>query len=80
VHRKEVIVTEEIQWFIGKEGTTRTRLDVPPFRAFFFWLQDGKVVESADFDRQELEVEIEKRRVAGQDTAEFVKALKGLLE
>lgn len=73
-------MTGEIQWFIGKEGTTRTRLDIPPFRAFFFWLQDGKVVKSADFDRQELEVEIEKRRVACQDAAEFVKALKELLE
>lgn len=69
---------EEIQWFIGKEGTIHTRLDVPPFRAFFFWLQDGKVVESADFDRQELEAVIEARRVAGQDTDEFMKALKGL--
>lgn len=73
-------MTGEIQWFIGKEGTTRTRLDIPPFRAFFFWLQDGKVVKSADFDRQELEVEIEKRRVVCQDAAEFEKALKGLLE
>lgn len=72
-------MTEEIQWFIGgKEGTIRTRLNVPPFRAFFFWLQDGKVVESADFDRQELEVEIEKRRVVNQETVEFVKALKEL--
>lgn len=72
-------MTEEIQWFIsGKEGTTRTRLNVPPFRAFFFWLHDGKVVESADFDRQELEVEIEKRRVVKQETVEFVKALKEL--
>jgi|APMI01.1.fsa_nt_gi hypothetical protein len=71
-------MTEEIQWFIGKEGTIRTRLDAPPFRAFFFWLQDDSVVDSADFDRQELEVEIEKQRVVGQHTAELVKALKGL--
>lgn len=71
-------MTEEVQWFIGKEGTIRTRLDVPPFRAYFFWLQDGKVVKTADFDRQELEVETEKRRVAGQETIEFIRALKGL--
>lgn len=71
-------MTTEIQWFIGKEGTIRTRLDVPPFRAFFFWLEDGKVVESADFDRQELEVEIERRSVAGQETVEFQQALRKL--
>lgn len=68
----------EIQWFIGKEGTIRTRLDVPPFRAFFFWLQDGKVVESADFDKQELEAEIERRSAAGQKTVEFQQAMRKL--
>ncbi len=71
-------MTTEIQWFIGKEGTIHTRLDVPPYRAFFFWLQDGKVVETADFDRQELEAEIERRSVAGQETVEFQQALRKL--
>ena len=51
---------------------------MPPFRALFFWLQDGKVVESADFDKQELEAEIERRGAAGQETVELQQALRKL--
>jgi hypothetical protein len=71
-------MSEEIKWNIGKEGTIHTRLDVPPFRAFY-WLRDGEIIESADFDKQELEAELHKRRAIGQDTALFEQALKRLL-
>lgn len=71
-------MTNEIQWFIGKEGTTRTRLDVPPFRAYFYWLKEGTVVESADFDKDELVLEIGRRVAVGDAATHFKDALREL--
>ena len=68
----------KIEWNIGREGTEHARLDQQPFRAFFSWLRDGRVIECADFSRLELEDEIEKRRLHGQNTVEFDAALKEL--
>ena len=69
---------EQIKWHIGKEGTTHVRIDVAPFRAYFSWLENGKLVKAADFDRAELGVEIRRRSGLGLDTAPFEQALKEL--
>ena len=71
-------MSEDIHWYIGRDERTRSGIGVNPFRAFFFCLQDGKLVTSVDFDRQGLEDEIGKRRAAGQKTAQFEDALAEL--
>ncbi|MBK5913733.1 hypothetical protein [Rhodocyclus purpureus] len=71
-------MSEDIHWFVGRDGRTRGGLGVTPFRAFFFCLQDGKLVTSVDFDRQGLEDEIRTRRAAGRETAQFEDALAEL--
>ena len=68
-----------IEWSIGKEGTTATCLDRPPFKAFFCFLVDGKLVETLDFDKHELSIEIERRRNAGEEIEPFEKALRSSL-
>ena len=49
----------------------KTKLDKPPFRAYFYWFEDEKLVRSADFDRDELKEEIRHRRVASEDVEPF---------
>lgn len=70
----------ELIWHVGKEGTQRTRLDVPPFRAYFTWLEDGQVVRSVDFDKKELETEIARLVDSGEESAPFKDALKELAQ
>lgn len=67
-----------IRWSIGKEGTMKTRLDKPPFRAYFCWFEDEKLVRSADFDRDELKEAIRNRRAAGENVEPFEAALHDL--
>ena len=71
---------KELKWNIGKEDGGRTRLDKPPYRAYFWWIEDGRIVECADFSRAELSKEISRRRLAGEETAVFEEALKRLDE
>ena len=68
----------DLRWHIGKEGASGTRLDAPPFRAFFYWVQDDQLVKSTDFSLDELEIEIDRRRNAGENTEPFLSALKRL--
>lgn len=75
---RDTLAQEELHWHIGKEGTPSTRLNMPPFRAFFFWVKDGLLVNSADFSREELIAEIERRKNAREDVGPFAQALKRL--
>jgi hypothetical protein len=72
-------MNDEIKWSVGKEGTGHSRLDLPPYRAFFYWFQNGEMVEAADFDKLELEAEIQRLRANGQDSTPFEQALKVLV-
>lgn len=71
-------MTQQLLWSVGKEGTVQTQLDLPPYRAFFYWLRDGVLVDVGDFDIQELKAEIQRRSELGDDTAPFEEALKAL--
>lgn len=66
---------KELRWHIGKETG---RLDRPPYRAYFYWLEDGRPQDAADFDARELEVEISRRKLHGDDVAPFEAAKKEL--
>jgi len=71
-------MTEQLLWGVGSEGTDQTRLDRPPFRAFFYWLRDGKLYEAGDFDARELKLELLRRQTVGEDAVAFEQALKAL--
>jgi hypothetical protein len=62
-------VDEELTWKVGQEA--------PP-KAHFYWKKKGKLMRSAEFTQPELEAEIERLSTAGEDTTEFVLALKML--
>jgi hypothetical protein len=51
-------MSKNIHWHIGKEGALSSRLDVGPFRAYFYWTTDGMLEAAADYSVQELETEI----------------------
>jgi len=71
-------MSDQVLWSVGKDGTVQTRLDLPPFRAFFYWLRDGQLVDAGDFNAPELETEILRRKSVGEDTVPFEHALKAL--
>lgn len=71
-------MSDQVLWRVGKEGTVHTRIDLPPFRAFFYWLRDGQLVDACDFNVQELEAELLRRKTVGEDTTPFEQALKAL--
>ena len=65
-----------LHWHIGRESAP---FDRPPYRAYFFWLEDHRIVDAADFDAAQLSKELLKRRAAGgKDLAEFEAASKAL--
>ena len=66
---------KELRWHIGKESG---RLDKPPYRAYFYWVENHRLVDSAKFDIAGLDVEIERRRSAGDDVGPFQAARKEL--
>lgn len=69
---------DEIKCSIGKEGVQGSSLSEGPFRAFFTWLRDGQIVNTADFSKSELAVEIARLVAAGEESAPFKEALKRL--
>ena len=69
---------EELTWKVEHEAGHGPREKVPP-KAYFYWKKkNGLVVRSAEFTQSELEVEIERLSGAGEDTTQFVLALKML--
>ena len=72
-------VDEELTWKVGHEAAGRGSLEKAPPKAYFYWKKkDGQLVRSAEFTQPELEVEIERLSTAGEDTTQFVLALKML--
>jgi len=67
---------EDIGFHIGKEVSP---LDKPPFRAYFHWTQEGLLVKSEDFSKQELEAEITSGRRDGRELELFKEALQRLV-
>ncbi|MGH8709476.1 MAG: hypothetical protein ACREVD_15630 [Burkholderiales bacterium] len=51
---------------------------VAPPKAYFYWKRGGRLIRSAQFTQSELEDEIERLIAAGEDTAQFLLALKSL--
>ena len=71
-------VDEELTWKVAHEAERGPREKAPP-KAYFYWKKkDGQVVRSAEFTQSELEVEIERLSEVGEDTTQFVLALKML--
>lgn len=64
-----------VHWHIGSE---RSPLDRPPFRAYFFVVQDGLLCEATDFDVVELTKEIARRRSVGEAVEPYDEALDRL--
>ena len=71
-------MTNHVHWHIGKEGTTSTTLDKGPFRAYFFAVRDGMLVDAFDYSQIELRAEIQRRETIGEDIAVYSSALKRL--
>ena len=71
-------VDEELTWKVAHEAEHELREKAAP-KAYFYWKKkDGQLVRSAEFTQSELEVEIERLSGAGEDTTQFVLALKML--
>ena len=69
---------EELTWKVGHEPEREPQEKVLP-KAYFYWKKkNGQLVRSAEFTQSELEAEIERLSGAGEDTTEFVLALKML--
>ena len=69
---------EELTWKVEDEAGQGPREKSPP-KAYFYWKKkNGQLVRSAEFTQSELEVEIERLSGAGEDTTQFVLALKML--
>jgi hypothetical protein len=72
-------VDEELTWKVGHEAAGQESLEKAAPKAYFYWKKkDGRLVRSAEFTQPELEVEIERLSTAGEDTTQFVLALKML--
>lgn len=72
---KKKDVMKELKWGTGKAGA---KLDEPPFRAYFYWMENGQLVQTTDFSESELEAEIARRTAAEEETDPFREALKQL--
>jgi len=71
-------VDEELTWKVEHEAGREPREKAPP-KAYFYWKKkNGQLVRSAEFTQPELEAEIERLSGVGEDTTQFVLALKML--
>ena len=65
-------------WKVAHEAEHEPPEKASP-KAYFYWKKkNGQLVRSAEFTQPELEVEIERLSGAGEDTTQFVLALKML--
>ena len=73
---------KELRWHIGRDcGGLGTRRDRPPFRAYFFWVDNYLLNRAQDYSEGDLADEIRRRKVAGESFDAFEKAfarLKGV--
>ena len=65
-------------WHVGSEGGISRRLDKPPFRAYFFWVQDGLLVDAADYSSDELRRRLDELQQSGEDTIQVNAAIRTL--
>jgi hypothetical protein len=72
---KDTSSNVELRWHIGKESEP---FDRPPYRAYFYWIENYRLVGSVDYDAEELAAEIERRGKLGKDTEPFRAAQKRL--
>jgi hypothetical protein len=71
-------VDEELTWKVAHEAERGPPEKASP-KAYFYWKKkNGQLVRSAEFTQSELEVEIERLSEVGEDTTQFVLALKML--
>ena len=68
----------ELSWHIGKEGTSQERLDIPPYKAYFYWKSKGRTIRSAEYTKVELQTEIQRRKQAGEEVSAFEQAFSQL--
>lgn len=66
----------EVQWHIGKEANP---LDRPPYRAYFFLIEDHMLSETWDYDAAELTGELNRRRKDDELLEPFELALEVLV-
>ena len=67
---------KNIEYVIGKESSP---LDTPPFRAYFYWTCEGRLVKSEDYSKSELEVEISSGWRKKSELEIFSEALKRMV-
>jgi hypothetical protein len=65
----------DVGFHIGKEASP---LDKPPFRAYFTWTREGRLIKAEDFSQQELQAEIASGQRDGRELKLFNKALNQL--
>ena len=71
-------MNSKLQWTIGKESSPGLTLDTPPFRAYFYWIENGELKRAADFSREELRVEIDSRKPDDEELIDLKAALARL--
>ena len=67
-----------VHWHIGSEDGPSKRLDIPPIRAYFFWVRDGCLVDAQDYSLEELRLELGRRQDSGGETVHLFEALRSL--
>jgi len=68
-------MSKTLTFHIGKETGDRS---IPPFRAYFVWLDGDRIFECADFSESQLKAELGMRTFDIGEKAIFETALKQL--
>jgi hypothetical protein len=76
--RRGAAIKEELSWHLCKEGSGQERLDIPPYREYFYWEREGRIIHSAEYTKAELQAQIRHRKREGGEVTEFEIALKQL--
>ncbi len=71
-------MSKTLTWHIGKEGIERSRLDRPPYRAYFVCTENGVESSNSDFSYEELAMEVERLKSIGSDANVQLAALNEL--
>jgi len=69
-------MNEKIVFQIGPKASP---LDAPPFRAFVYWLNQGKLLRAEDFSELELVREIERLRKQSTDELNLMNVFEDAL-
>lgn len=63
-------------WFVGKRKGPEKRPDASSYKAFYCLKWGEEIIDRKEFTKQELEVEIDRLRRAGEDSTDHEKALR----